>query len=148
MDCRATPLSSLANGILCVSCAQLKSIFPNSARRFLSSLAIAAFSISALLPSSVSAASETANGPALPRDSRFGVNQAWEDGAAADQAGAGWSRLTFWWSAFQPNGAGDWNTFATDNDSYINAELKRGRELVGVVLNTPKWAGSGGPTSV
>lgn len=77
----------------------------------------------------------------LARDPRFGLNQAWEDGAAADRAGAGWSRLVFWWGALQPKGPNDWNTFATDNDSYINAELARGRELTGVILNTPTWAG-------
>ena len=88
-------------------------------------------------------------GPAAAgRDPRFGLNQAWENGAAADTAGAGWSRLTFWWSALQPKGTQDWNTFATDNDSYIDAELKRGRELAGVVLNTPNWAGTGSPTSI
>lgn len=84
---------------------------------------------------------------AAPADPRFGLNQAWEDGAVADRAGAGWSRLTFWWSAFQPRGAGDWNYFATDNDSYIDDELKRGRELAGVVLNVPSWAGTS-PNSV
>lgn len=78
--------------------------------------------------------------PAALRDRRFGLNQAWEVGDAADVAGAGWSRLTFWWSAFQPNGPREWNYFATDNDSYIRDELRRGRELAGVVLNTPRWA--------
>src|SRR5712692_3394012 len=53
-------------------------------------------------------------------DPRFGLNQAWENGATADRAGAGWSRLTFWWSAFQPKSTSEWNAFATDNDSYIN----------------------------
>src|SRR5437762_9195899 len=46
---------------------------------------------------------------AAPRDPRFGLNQAWETPDAADQAGAGWSRLVFWWSALQPRGSGDFN---------------------------------------
>ncbi len=85
-----------------------------------------------------------ANAQPPAKDPRFGINQAWENPNVADQAGAGWSRLTFWWSAFQPRGQGDWNSFATDNDSYINDELKRGRELSGVVLNVPAWASSNG----
>jgi hypothetical protein len=75
---------------------------------------------------------------------RFGLNQAWEDGDVADLAGAGWSRLTFWWGQFQPTGPNDWNLFATDHDSYIDDELRRGRELAGVVLNTPVWASTSG----
>lgn len=78
------------------------------------------------------------------RDVRFGLNQAWEAADAADMAGAGWSRLTFWWSAFQPRSPNDWNLFATDHDSYIDDELARGRELAGVVLNVPPWASSNG----
>jgi len=77
---------------------------------------------------------------AEPRDPRFGLNQSWEAPDQADMAGAGWSRLVFWWSAFQPRGPRDFNVFATDRDSYIDDELARGRELAGVVLNTPGWA--------
>jgi hypothetical protein len=79
-----------------------------------------------------------------PRDVRFGLNQAWEAPDQSDMAGAGWSRLVFWWSAFQPRGPRDFNQFATDRDSYIDDELARGRELAGVVLNTPGWASAGG----
>jgi hypothetical protein len=90
-----------------------------------------------------------ANAAAVTRDVRFGLNQAWEAPEAADQAGAGWSRLMFWWSALQPNGPQDWNDYATDHDSYIDEELARGRELVGVVINTPAWASaSGSPNAV
>ena len=53
---------------------------------------------------------------AQPRDVRFGLNQAWEAPDQADLAGAGWSRLVFWWSSFQPRGARDFNQFATDRD--------------------------------
>jgi len=79
-----------------------------------------------------------------PRDVRFGLNQAWESPDQSDAAGAGWSRLVFWWSAFQPRSARDFNQFATDRDSYIEDELARGRELAGVVLNTPGWASTNG----
>jgi hypothetical protein len=82
------------------------------------------------------------------RDPRFGLNQAWENGNAADIAGAGWSRLVFWWSAFQYGNREEWHGTATDNDSYIEEELARGRELAGVVLSTPKWAGNGSSNAV
>jgi len=86
---------------------------------------------------------------AQPRDPRFGLNQSWEAPDQADMAGAGWSRLVFWWSAFQPRGPRDFNVFATDRDSYIDDEQARGRELAGVVLNTPGWASaSGSPNGV
>jgi hypothetical protein len=106
-------------------------------------LALALSVLLPLLPLRVTAAEADATPPAntaIKFDRRFGLNQAWEEGDLADAAGAGWSRLTIWWSAFQPRGPRDWNTFATDNDSYIEEELRRGRELAGVVLHTPEWA--------
>ncbi len=96
-------------------------------------------------PNPRSAPDVSAQAPVLvERDVRFGLNQAWEAQEAADLAGAGWSRLTFWWSAFQPDGPDDFNLFATDQDSYIDAEIDGGRELAAVVLNVPEWASSNG----
>jgi len=90
-----------------------------------------------------------AQAPAVARDSRFGLNQAWEAPDAADFAGAGWSRLMFWWSSLQPNGPYEWNHFATDHDAFIDNERARGRELAGVIINTPGWASaSGSPNAV
>jgi hypothetical protein len=99
---------------------------------------------SAQAPAAVERDSHISFNQPVERDVRFGLNQAWEAQEAADLAGAGWSRLTFWWSAFQPNGPDDFNLFATDQDSYIDAELDRGRELAGLVLNVPAWASSNG----
>ncbi len=107
--------------------------------------------LQSLPPSTPGTSAPVAAQSAAPviRDSRFGLNQAWEAPEAADRAGAGWSRLMFWWSALQPNGPTDWNNFATDNDSYIDEEIARGRELVGVIINTPRWASaSGSPNAV
>ena len=95
------------------------------------------------------AAAQAQSAIPVARDVRFGLNQAWEAPDAADRAGAGWSRLMFWWSALQPHGPQDWNHFATDHDSYIDDEIARGRELVGVIINTPSWASaSGSPNAV
>lgn len=81
---------------------------------------------------------------AVSRDTRFGLNEAWRAAEAADRAGAGWSRVLFWWSEMQQNGPGDLNLFATDQDGYINNEADRGRQLAGAVINTPGWASSDG----
>ncbi|MCC6174853.1 MAG: hypothetical protein IT305_06085 [Chloroflexi bacterium] len=81
---------------------------------------------------------------ATSRDPRFGLNDAWRVGDAADRAGAGWSRILFWWSEMQKSGPGDLDLFATGQDGYILAERGHGRELVGGVLNTPGWASSDG----
>jgi hypothetical protein len=81
---------------------------------------------------------------AVSRDPRFGLNDAWRAAEAADRAGAGWSRVLFWWSEMQQHGPGDLNLFATDQDSYIESEAARGRQLAGAVLNTPGWASGDG----
>lgn len=81
---------------------------------------------------------------AIGRDNRFGLNEAWRAPDAADRAGAGWSRVLFWWSEMQKDGPGGLNLFATDQDGYINSEVERGRQLAGAVLNTPPWASADG----
>jgi hypothetical protein len=87
---------------------------------------------------------DAAPAASISRDSRFGLNEAWRAAEAADRAGAGWSRVLFWWSEMQKDGPGDLNLFATDQDGYIENETARGRQLVGAVLNTPPWASSDG----
>ena len=74
---------------------------------------------------------------AISRDTRFGLNEAWRAAEASDRAGAGWSRVLFWWSEMQKDGPGGLNLFATDQDDYIKNETDRGRMLAGAVLNTP-----------
>jgi hypothetical protein len=81
---------------------------------------------------------------AVARDTRFGLNEAFRAADAADRAGAGWSRVLFWWSEMQKEGPGDLNLFATDQDGPFNDEVSRGRMLAGAVLNTPAWASSDG----
>src|SRR5262245_33180481 len=116
-------------------------------RKTLARLGLITFLLAQFLSPAGRAAAPTAvaqSAAPVVRDPRFGLNQAWEAEDAADQAGAGWSRLMFWWSSFQPNGPDDWNSFATDNDSYIDEEVARGRQLVGVIINTPSWASASG----
>jgi hypothetical protein len=98
----------------------------------------------ALLPFAPPAAQATPAAASLSRDSRFGLNEAWRAADAADRAGAGWSRVLFWWSEMQQDGPGGLNLFATEQDAPFDDETSRGRQLVGAVLNTPGWASSDG----
>ena len=97
-----------------------------------------------LLALAVALLAAPATSRAADRDPRFGINQAWQAADAADDAGAGWSRVLFWWSEFQKSGPDEFDLFATDQDSYLDEERDRGRELVGAVINTPGWASTDG----
>ncbi len=100
-----------------------------------------------VLPAGPPASAEGA--PPVSRDPRFGLNEAWRAAGASDRAGAHWSRILFWWSEFQKGGPKDFDLFATGNDGYIDDEQRRGRELVGAVLNTPRWASvDGSPNGI
>ena len=72
-------------------------------------------------------------------DRRFGAIDTFDNPAAATQLGAGWTRVRFPWADMQPNDSGQWNTsFFTDEQ--LNRELAAGREVVGLIVNTPPWA--------
>ena len=78
-------------------------------------------------------------------DSRFGVVQAYEAPEVADDIEVGWERLFFSWPELQPQGPGDWNpAYPYFDDATIQRELDAGRELVGLLINTPPWASDGG----
>jgi len=70
---------------------------------------------------------------------RFGAIDTFDNPQAATQLGAGWTRVRFPWADMQPNDSGQWNTsFFTDEQ--LNRELAAGREVVGLIVNTPSWA--------
>jgi len=71
-------------------------------------------------------------------DPRFGVVDAFDNPAAAAQLGAGWTRIRFQWSDIQPNDSGQWNDAVLE--SIVNSQVAAGREVVGLVVNTPPWA--------
>ncbi len=73
-------------------------------------------------------------------DPRFGVVQAYQAPAQATQIGVGWERYTFWWRNIQPKGPSQFNLWATDRDHQINSEVAAGRQVVGLLMNTPDWA--------
>ena len=80
-------------------------------------------------------------------DPRFGAVEAFRAEARASDAGVRWTRLAFWWSGLQPSGPDSWNGFYFPDD-LLQAEVRNGRQVVGLLLNTPSWAGDGNPTSV
>jgi hypothetical protein len=70
---------------------------------------------------------------------RFGAIDTFDNPQAATQLGAGWTRVRFPWADMQPNDSGQWNTsFFTDEQ--LNRELADGRQVVGLIVNTPPWA--------
>jgi hypothetical protein len=72
-------------------------------------------------------------------DRRFGAIDTFDNPSAATQLGAGWTRVRFPWADMQPNDSGQWNTsFFTDEQ--LNRELAAGREVMGLIVNTPPWA--------
>lgn len=42
------------------------------------------------------------------------------------------------WSAIQPDNAGQWND--ADLEAVVNSEIAAGRQVVGLIINTPGWA--------
>lgn len=72
-------------------------------------------------------------------DRRFGVIETYADPASASAIGAGWTRVRFPWADLQPNNDGEWND-AFFTDETLAAELSAGREVVGMIVNTPYWA--------
>jgi hypothetical protein len=79
-----------------------------------------------------------------PPDPRFGVVEAYEGPEQATLAGVGWERIIFWWHELQPNGPDDWNGQHFP-DEILDRERAQGREVVGLLKNTPPWATDGEP---
>ena len=75
-------------------------------------------------------------------DSRFGaVESFWAPNEAAE-LGIGWERILFYWNEIQPSGSGDWNTLHV-HDEWLNEATAQGRQVVGLLKNTPVWATDG-----
>lgn len=71
--------------------------------------------------------------------SRVGVVGGYWRPEATDQLTVGWDRITFDWSRFQPNGPSDFVAEAV-RPSWIESNTNDGREVVGLIINTPTWA--------
>ncbi len=79
-----------------------------------------------------------------PPDPRFGAVEAYLAPEQATAAGIGWERLFISWERIQPSGAWEWNSAAILPDDVIERERAAGRELVGLLINTPGWASDDG----
>ena len=79
-----------------------------------------------------------------PPDPRFGVVEAFWDASTAAEAGVAWERILFMWSELQPHGPDDWNTLHVP-DEWLQAARAQGREVVGLLKNTPYWATDADP---
>jgi len=77
-------------------------------------------------------------GVAQADGARFGAVEAFFAADAADAASVRWSRILVPWERVQPEGPESWNLAIADG--IVDDEVRRGRELVGVLVNTPRWA--------
>ncbi|HTP11385.1 MAG TPA: hypothetical protein VMP08_24200 [Anaerolineae bacterium] len=75
-------------------------------------------------------------------DRRFGAVEAFRSPNDARDLNLGWERILFYWSELQPNGPDDWNIFHVE-DGWISTAAAQGREVIGLLENTPRWATDG-----
>jgi hypothetical protein len=79
-----------------------------------------------------------------PPDPHIGLVEAYQEPLAGTESGAGWERIPFDWSHFQPTSAADWETSAVPVE-WLEGARDSGREVVGLIVNTPAWAADGDP---
>ena len=92
--------------------------------------------LSLLLPVSHAVAQE----PDATPDPRFGLVQTFDDFEAAEETGTGFTRIKLYWDIIQPTGPDDWMP-SNVPDPLVEADLAAGREVVGLIVRTPPWAG-------
>lgn len=81
---------------------------------------------------------------ATPSEPRIGAVEAFWVPEEAARLGLGWERILFYWSEIQPTGPEDWNTLHVD-DRWLARAAADGREVVGLLKQTPAWATEGLP---
>jgi hypothetical protein len=84
--------------------------------------------------------------PTSPFDPRFGIVDSFVNTEEANAAGAGWSRIFLRWDVVQPGGPSDWKP-ANVPDTFLDAEIASGREIVAVLIGTPTWATDSGTST-
>jgi hypothetical protein len=80
---------------------------------------------------------------ASPPDTRFGVVEAYHAPGAASWAGAAWERVRFHWAEIQAGGEASWDD-GEFTDEVLAAELAAGRQVIGLLIGLPDWAGENG----
>jgi len=76
-------------------------------------------------------------------NSRFGVVEAYYRPGDARDLNVGWDRIIFEWAKFQPDGPDEFDTAAIP-DEWLTEARAAGREVVGLLKNTPPWASASG----
>lgn len=95
-------------------------------------------------PSVLAQAPEAQLPPPPPiRDPRFGAVESYVAPDVADAAGVAWTRVFLRWPQLQLSGIHDWNPHYFP-DEVMERELASGRQLVGLLIGTPPWAGETG----
>ena len=108
-------------------------------RRALLIIAVALFASCLLLLASPQVFAQSSPDP------RFGAVEAFRNPDAARDLNLGWERILFYWSELQRNGPDDaWNIYHVP-DGWLDNARKAGRQVVGVIENTPAWATDGSP---
>ncbi|KAA3660609.1 MAG: hypothetical protein DWQ04_18930 [Chloroflexi bacterium] len=102
------------------------------------------FIIGGLLTSSLQQAATVAAKPVQQSaaDPRFGAVESFWAANEAVELGVGWERILFYWNEIQPTGPGDWNTLHV-KEEWLNEAAAQGRQVVGLLKNTPVWATEG-----
>jgi hypothetical protein len=75
-------------------------------------------------------------------DWRFGAVEAFRSPNDARELNLGWERILFYWSELQPTGPDDWNIYHVE-DGWISTAAAQGRQVIGLLENTPRWATDG-----
>ena len=75
-------------------------------------------------------------------DPRFGAIESFWAANEAAQLGVGWERILFYWNEIQPSGPNDWNTLHV-REEWLSEANANGRQVVGLLKNTPNWATDG-----
>ncbi len=86
------------------------------------------------------------NAQDFPRDPRFGAVESFWDTQAAMEANVSWERILFYWSQLQPYSPDDWNSLHVA-DEWLQWAGDQGRQVVGLLKNTPAWATDADPAS-
>jgi hypothetical protein len=101
----------------------------------------AAAALGAAGPGPRTAAAQGAPLAVTEADGRLGAVEAFRagDGSLVSGAGVGWERITFWWRGLQEGPGAPLNPFYFPME-YVDGERAQGREVVGLLVNTPDWA--------
>ena len=90
------------------------------------------------------ARAQTPDDDPIPPEPRFGAVEAYHAPEIADRSGVGWERIIFYWSEIERDGPDDWNWFHAPLER-LDREIAGGREIVGLIQDTPAWATDGLP---